>query len=165
MLSLTPYALAVGVFSGVLVFSGGMPINILISIVRHRLSMPQTERETELTQLLTVSMSKPPTHFFFNVFVTSVLASFLEEIIFRGYLLGHLLLLTIPAVAILVQAILAFVPQLYQGIYNGLLSLYGSILFGVVFVLSGSLLAVIIAHFTQDVVGFIFTFSSAKKKK
>jgi len=89
----------------------------------------------------------------------------LEEIIFRGYLLGHLLLLTLPAIAIVVQAVFAFVPQLYQGVYNGLLSLYGSVLFGVVFFLSGSLFAVIIAHFIQDVIGFAFTFSSAKKKK
>jgi membrane protease YdiL (CAAX protease family) len=99
------------------------------------------------------------------VLFASVFAAVLEEIVFRGYLLGHLLYFTLPIVAVVVQAIFAFVPQLYQGAYNGLLSLYGSLLFGVVFFVSGSLLAAILAHVTQEVVGFAFTFSSAKKKK
>jgi len=154
-----------GVLSGVLIFFGGMPVNFLIVAVRRRFSIPKTKREVELGQLLASSMSTPQTHLFFNVFTASVLAGILEEIIFRGYLLGHLLFLTVPVVAVVVQAVFAFVPQLYQGIYNALLSFYGGVLFGVVFFLSGSLLAVIVAHITHDIVGFVFTFSSAKKKK
>jgi membrane protease YdiL (CAAX protease family) len=161
----TSYPFAVGIISGVLIFAGGMPVNALISAVRRRLLVPQTGRESELTQLLTASMSTRRSHFFLNVFVASILAGILDEIIFRGYLLGHLQLVTLPIIAIVLQAIFSFAPQLYQGIYNGLLSFYGGVLFGVVFFLSGSLLAAIVAHVTQDIVGFAFTFSSARKKK
>ncbi|MGQ9565462.1 MAG: CPBP family glutamic-type intramembrane protease [Candidatus Bathyarchaeales archaeon] len=154
-----------GVLSGVLIFFGGMPVNFLISTVRRRISVSKTKREVELEQLLASSMSSSQSHLFFTVFIASVLAGVLEELIFRGYLLGHLLYLTLPVVAIVVQAVFAFVPQLYQGVYNALLSLYGGVFFGVVFFLSGSLLAVVIAHITHDVVGFVFTFSSLKKEK
>lgn len=164
-LQFTLYAVAFGILSGILIFGGGLPVNFLISTVRRRFSIQQTRREVELSQLLAGSMSKPPTHFFLNVLLASVFAAVLEEIIFRGYLLGHLLYFMLPAIVIVVQAIFAFVPQLYQGVYNGLLSLYGNLLFGVVFFISGSLLAVILAHLTQEVVGFAFTFSSAKKKE
>ena len=164
-ISLTPYALAAGIVSGVLIFTGGLPVNALISAVRRKLSIPQTKRESELTQLLTASMSKPRSHFFPNVFMASIFAGILEETIFRGYLLGHLQLVTLPIIAIVLQAIFSFAPQLYQGIYNGLLSFYGGILFGIVFFLSGSLLVALVAHVTQDIVGFAFTFSTAKKKK
>lgn len=164
-LQFTLYAVVFGIVGGVLIFGGGLPINFLISTVRRRFSVQPTKREVGLSQLLAASMSKPPSHFFLNVLFASVFASVLEEIIFRGYLLGHLLVLTLPVVAIVVQAVLAFVPQLYQGVYNGLLSLYGSLLFGVVFFVSGSLLAAILAHLTQEVVGFVVTFSTARKKK
>jgi membrane protease YdiL (CAAX protease family) len=164
-LQFTPYAVAFGILSGILIFTGGLPVNFLISTVRRRFSVQQTRREIELSQLLAGSMSKPPSHFFLNVFFASIFAAVLEEIIFRGYLLGHLLYFVLPIDAVAAQAIFAFVPQLYQGVYNGLLSLYGSLLFGVVFIVSGSLLAAILAHFTQEVMGFALTFSSARKKK
>ena len=164
-LQFTFYAVVFGILSGILIFSGGLPVNFLISTVRHRFSVQQTRREVELSRLLAGSMSKPPSHFFLNVFFASVCAAVLEEIIFRGYLLGHLLYFVPPIDAVVVQAMFAFVPQLYQGVYNGLLSLYGSLLFGLVFIVSGSLLAAILAHFTQEVIGFAFTFSSARKKK
>jgi membrane protease YdiL (CAAX protease family) len=154
-----------GVLSGVLIFFGGMPVNFLISIARRKFLVSKTKRELELDQLLASSMSTPQAHLFFTVFIASMLAGVLEELIFRGYLLGHLLYLTLPVIAIIVQAVFAFVPQLYQGVYNALLSLYGGILFGVVFFLSGSLLAVVVAHVAHDIVGFVFTFSSPKKKK
>jgi len=154
-----------GVLSGVLIFFGGMPVNFLISTARRKFSVSKTKRELELDQLLASSMSAPQAHLFVTVFIASMLAGVLEELIFRGYLLGHLLYLTLPVVAIIVQAVFAFVPQLYQGVYNALLSLYGGILFGVVFFLSGSLLAVVVAHVAHDIVGFIFTFYSPKKKK
>jgi membrane protease YdiL (CAAX protease family) len=70
----------------------------------------------------------------------------------------------LPIIAIVLQAIFSFTPQLYQGIYNGFLSLYGGIVFGIVFFLSGSLLVAIIAHVTQDIVGFAFTFSTPKRQ-
>jgi membrane protease YdiL (CAAX protease family) len=165
MFQFTSYAAVFGILSGVLIFMGGLPVNFLISTVRRRFSAQQTKREVELSQLLAASMSKPPSHFFLNVLFASVLAAVLEEIIFRGYLLGHLLYFVLPAVAIIAQAVFAFVPQLYQGVYNGLLSLYGSLLFGVVFFMSGSLLAAILAHLTQEIVGFTFTFSSTRNKK
>ena len=161
----TVYALAVGIISGVLIFAGGIPLNALISAARRKFSVSQTKRESELTHLLTASMSRPSSHFFLNVFTASILAGILEETIFRGYLLGRLQLVTFPVIAIAVQAIFSFAPQLYQGIYNGLLSLYGGLLFGIVFFLSGSLLVAIIAHVTQDIVGFALTFSNTKKKK
>jgi hypothetical protein len=131
-IAFTPYAFAVGIISGVLIFAGGVPVNALISAVRRRLSIPQTKRESKLTQLLAVSISKPRSRFFLNVFVASIFAGILEETIFRGYLLGHLQLVILPSIAIALQAIFSFAPQLYQGIYNGLLSLYGGVLFGVV---------------------------------
>lgn len=164
-ISFTPLILTVGIISGVLIFCGGIPVNLLISVVRCKFSMPQTKRESELSQLLAASMNKPSSHFFFNVFTASIFAGVLEEIIFRGYLLGHLEILIFPVVAIILQAIFSFIPQLYQGTYNALLSLYGGALFGIVYFLSGSLLAAIIAHITQDIVGFAFTFSTTKKKK
>jgi len=164
-LQFTLYAVAFGILSGMLIFVGGLPVNFLISAVRRKFSVQPTRREAGLSQLLAESMSNPPKHFFLNVFFASVLAVVFEEIIFRGYLLGHLLYFVVPIVAIVVQAVFAFVPQLYQGVYNGLLSLYGNLLFGVVFFMSGSLLAAILAHLTQEVVGFAFTFSSARKKK
>jgi len=163
-IAFTPYALAIGIVGGVLIFAGGLPVNAVISAARRRLSLQQTKRESELTQLLTASMSKPRSYFFLNVFTTSVFAGILEETIFRGYLLGHLQLVTLPIIGIVLQAIFSFAPQLYQGIYNGLLSLYGGILFGIIFFLSGSLLAAIIAHVTQDIVGFIFTFATPKRQ-
>jgi membrane protease YdiL (CAAX protease family) len=164
-LQFTLYAIVFGILSGILIFGGGLPVNFLISTVRRRFSVQQTRREAELSQLLAGSMSKPFSHFLLNVLLASVFVAVLEEIIFRGYLIGHLLYFMLPAIAIVLQAIFAFVPQLYQGVYNGLLSLYGNLLFGVVFFISGSLLAAILAHVTQEVIGFIFTFSSAKKKK
>ena len=163
-IAFTPYAFAIGIVGGVLIFAGGLPVNAIISAARRRFSLPQTKRESELTRLLTASMSKPRSHFFLNVFTTSIFAGILEETIFRGYLLGHLQLVTLPIIAIVLQAIFSFAPQLYQGIYNGFLSLYGGILFGIVFFLSGSLLAAIIAHVTQDIVGFAFTFSTPKRQ-
>jgi len=164
-LQLTPYAVVFGILGGVLIFLGGLPVNFLISAVRRRFSVQSTRREDGLSRLLAESMSKPPSHFFLNVFFASILAAVLEEIIFRGYLLGHLLYFTLPVVAVVVQAVLAFVPQLYQGVYNGMLSFYGGLLFGVVFFVSGSLLAAILAHLTQEMVGFTFTFSSTRKRK
>jgi membrane protease YdiL (CAAX protease family) len=164
-LQFTLYAVAFGILSGLLIFVGGLPVNFLISAVRRKFSVQPTRREAGLSQLLAASMAKPPSHFFLNVFFASIFAAVFDEIIFRGYLLGHLLYFVVPIVAIVVQAVFAFVPQLYQGVYNGLLSLYGSLLFGVVFFVSGSLLVAILAHLTQEVVGFIFTFSSARKKK
>lgn len=154
-----------GILGGILIFAGGLPFNFLISSMRRRFSIQQTRREIRLSQLLEASMAKPPSHFFLNVFSASILAGVLEEVIFRGYLLGHLLVFAVPVIAIIVQAVFSFVPQLYQGVYNGLLSLYGGLLFGVVFVLTGSLLAAILAHATQEIVGFVFTFSSARRKK
>jgi membrane protease YdiL (CAAX protease family) len=164
-LQFTLYAVVFGILSGILIFGGGLPVNFLISTMRRRFSIQQTRREVELSQLLAGSMSKPFSHFFLNVLLASVFVAVLEEIIFRGYLIGHLLYFMLPAIAIVVQAIFAFVPQLYQGVYNGLLSFYGNLLFGVVFFISGSLLAAILAHLTQEVVGFAFTFSSARRKK
>ena len=164
-LQLSPYAVMFGILSGVLIFLGGLPVNFLISAMRRRFSVQPTRRELALSQLLAGSISKAPSRFFLSVFFASVLAAVLEEVVFRGYLLGHLLIFVLPLVAVFVQAVFAFVPQLYQGVYNGLLSLYGALLFGAVFVLSGSLLAAILAHLTQEVVGFMFTFSSVRSKK
>lgn len=164
-LQFTPYAAAFGILSGILIFAGGLPVNFLISAVRRRFSVQPTRREVGLSQLLAGSMSKAPSNFFLNVFFASLLAAVLEEAIFRGYLLGHLLYFALPAVAIVLQAVFAFVPQLYQDVYNGLLSFYGGLLFGVVFFLSGSLLAAILAHLSQEIVGLAFTSSSARRKK
>jgi membrane protease YdiL (CAAX protease family) len=94
-----------------------------------------------------------------------IFASVLEETIFRGYLLGQLQLVTPPVIAIILQAVFSFIPQLYQGSYNALLSLYGGLALGIVFSLSGSLLAAIVAHVVQDVIGFAFTSSTLKKRK
>lgn len=164
-LQFTPFLIIFGIVGGVLIFAGGLPVNLLVSALRRKFSVQQTKRELRLSQLLEVSMAKPTSHFLLNVLSASVLAGVLEEVIFRGYLLGHLLVFMAPVIAIVVQASFAFVPQLYQGVYSGVLSLYGGLVFGVIFLVSGSLLVAIIAHLTQDVVGFAFTFSSARKQK
>jgi len=164
-LQVTLYAGIIGIIGGVLIFGGGLPVNFLITTVRRRFSKQHTKREIELSQLLANSMSKPPPHLFLNVFSASIFAAILEEVIFRGYLLWHLQYFVPPAIAVIVQAVFAFIPQTYQGIYDGFLSFYGSLLFGVVFVVTGSLFAAILAHLTQEVVGFAFTFTSKRKKE
>jgi len=45
-IAFTPYALAIGIVGGVLIFAGGLPVNAIISAARRRLSLSQTKRES-----------------------------------------------------------------------------------------------------------------------
>ncbi|MEM2975339.1 MAG: CPBP family intramembrane glutamic endopeptidase [Candidatus Bathyarchaeia archaeon] len=154
-----------GILGGFAVFLAGMPVSWLVSILRRKFSFPKMKREEELMRLLQVSMPHSLTELFMTLLLTSVSAAILEEIIFRGYLLNHLLLVVHPALAVTVQAFLFFFPHLYQGIYNALLPLLSGFIFGLIFYSTDSLSTVIVAHFTADFIGLLLTVSSMRKRR
>lgn len=156
---------SLGVLGGFVVFLAGMPVSWLVSMLRRKFSFPKIRREEELARLLQVSMPHSLTELFIVLFFTSVSAAILEEMIFRGYLLSHLLLVVHPALAITVQACLFFFPHLYQGIYNALLPLLGGFIFGLIFYFTDSLSVVIVAHFTADFIGLLLTINSMRKRR
>jgi membrane protease YdiL (CAAX protease family) len=152
-----------GILGGLIAFVAGIPVSGLISVLRRRFSISKTRREEEIMKLLQASLPHSLMEVFLILLFTSVSAAILEEIIFRGYLLNHLLLVMSPVWAIVLQAFLFFFPHLYQGVYNAMLPLVGGFVFGLIFYFSGSLSAVIIAHFTADFVSLLFTVKSMRK--
>jgi membrane protease YdiL (CAAX protease family) len=94
---------------------------------------------------------------------TSLKAAIFEELLFRGYLLGNLLLLFSPMVAIIVQAVFFFIGHLYQGLLNAITPLIYGIILGLVIFLTSSLTVVMIAHFTGDMIALITQASAMKK--
>jgi len=99
-----------------------------------------------------------------GIVVAWLLGGFLEELIFRGILLQSIEALIAPrfamplaaAVAIVVAAIGAGVIHLYQGLRAAIIITQLSMLFGLLFVVSGhNLWAVIICHGLYDTIAFV----------
>jgi len=107
-----------------------------------------------------------------GIFVAWILGGFLEEIVLRGFVLQSVRTLLAPklpaalaaAIAISVAAALAALLHLYQGPRGAVIITQLSILFGVLFVLSGSnLWTVILCHGLYDTTAFI-RFATKKSK-
>jgi uncharacterized protein len=101
-----------------------------------------------------------------------IFGSFLEEIVLRGFILQSVRALLTPpitaplaaAIAICAAATVAAVLHLYQGTRAALIITQLSILFGLLFVLSGSnLWTVILSHGLYDTIAFI-RFATRKSK-
>ena len=99
-----------------------------------------------------------------GIAIAWVLGAFLEELVFRGVVqqwLEQSLVTALPplgatAVAVLVAAIGAGVLHLYQGVRAAVIITQLSVLFGVLFVLSGrNLWSVFLCHGVYDTVAFI----------
>jgi uncharacterized protein len=107
-----------------------------------------------------------------GIIVAWILGGFLEEIVLRGFILQSVrasLTYRLPAplavaIAICAAAAVAAVLHLYQGIRAALIITQLSILFGLLFVLSGSnLWTVILCHGFYDTIAFI-RFATKKSK-
>jgi len=151
-----------GILVGLLIFFLGMPINMLIQIFRMRLGLERSRREEEILKIM---FQKPmhPSEFAAFLSFTTVLNGLIEELIFRGFLLTSLSILLHPAIAILIQAILFFIPSLYQGLPNALLVLYKGIMLGVFLMMSNTILVAITARLTSDTIGLFIQVSSLKR--
>ncbi|MDQ7032723.1 MAG: type II CAAX endopeptidase family protein [Desulfonauticus sp.] len=155
-----------GFAAGILLFLAYFPLGILISLFKNKfLPNYKPEREKKVEKLIFASLPKSRKEAFTLLLATSIKAAIFEEIIFRAYLLGGLLLMTPPTVAIIVQALFFFIPHLYQGILNAILPFIGGIIFGLIFYLTGSLTIVILSHFTGDLVGLSIQTLMTKKGK
>lgn len=93
-----------------------------------------------------------------------ILGGFLEELILRGIILqsietrlsGWMVRPLAVAIAICAAALLAFVVHLYQGLRAALIITQLSILFGLLFVISGhNLWSVILCHGLYDTIAFV----------
>lgn len=156
------WGLAVGVLS-ILVC---LLVDMLISFFRRKLwPTYRSEREERVKQLVFSSLPKSKRTMFALLLLTSLKAAVFEEIIFRGYLLSNLLLITHPTIAITVQAFFFFIPHLYQGTFNAILPFFLGLIFGVAFYLTGSLTIVMISHFAGDAIGLIIQAIAMTKKK
>lgn len=155
-----------GLLGGATIFLICLPINLLVSVLRRKFFPSyKSQREEKVKNLVFASLPKSRSLSFALLSLVSLKAAVFEEIIFRGYLLSNFLLLTFPTLAILLQALLFFIPHLYQGIFNAVLPLVGGFLFGLIFFLTGSLTVVIIAHFTGDLIGLSIQAVSIKGSK
>jgi membrane protease YdiL (CAAX protease family) len=161
-LLLTQQEVLFGLVAGVLIFLLFLPIDASISALRRKFFPTyKSRREDEVRKLVFASLPKSPRSMFALLLTTSLKAAIFEEIIFRGYLLNNLLLLTLPGIAI--QALLFFIPHLYQGAFNAILPLIGGFVFGLLFFITGSLTVVIVAHFTGDLIGLVIQATLTKK--
>ncbi len=96
-------------------------------------------------------------------------AGVFEEIIFRGFLVTYFVFILSDIVsgemwAVLLPAILFSVAHYYQGSKAVLKIMVLSILFGYIFILSDSLLVVMILHFLVDAIGGLLTMKYMKKE-
>jgi len=166
-LSLSLQEIFNGFLLGVLLIFILLPVEMTVTVFRRKLfSSYKLSREEELQKLIFNSLPRSQKKYFVLLLITSVKAALFEEVIFRGYLLSHLLLLTLPAIAIIIQAFLFFIPHLYQGVFNAILPFVLGLLLGSIFFLTGSLTIVIISHFTGDLIGlFVQTVVTRRKKK
>jgi len=146
--------IALGLLVGVAIFLLLAIIGVSLSAMRQKIFPNyKSKREEEIRKLIFGSMPKSQGKAFFLLLITSLKAAIFEELIFRGYLLTNLLLLFSPIFAIIVQAIFFFIGHLYQGFFNSILPLIFGILLGVVFFLTNSLIIVMLAHFSSDMIG------------
>lgn len=98
-----------------------------------------------------------------GILVAWVLGGFLEELVFRGMILTSLEALLTPlpgplaaGVAVVIAAAGAAIAHLYQGLRASLIIAQLSVLFGVLFIVSGyDLWAVVLCHGLYDTVAFI----------
>lgn len=97
-------------------------------------------------------------------------AGVFEEIIFRGFLVTYFMFLLSDIVsgemwAVFLPALVFSVAHYYQGSKAVLKILILSVLFGYIFILSDSLLIVMLLHFLVDAVGGLLTMKYMKKEK
>lgn len=90
--------------------------------------------------------------------VVSLSAGICEEIVFRGFLINYLIAVLpdsqwTAALAIIISSVIFAVLHAYQGFWAAVKITVLAILFGMIFVLTDSLIAVIILHFMVDFVG------------
>lgn len=102
-------------------------------------------------------------------FLMCLSAGVFEEIIFRGFLVTYFMYLLSDIVsgemwAVFLPAIVFSVAHYYQGSKAVLKILILSVLFGYIFILSDSLLIVMLLHFLVDAVGGLLTFKFMKKE-
>lgn len=163
-LHISCYHFLLGLIAGVLLFIIYFPVGMFIPIIRRKL-LPEykSEREEKVKKLIFISLPKSRRKAFTLLLIASLKAAIFEEIIFRAYLLGSLLTITSPVIALIVQAFLFFLPHLYQGIFNAILPFIGGIVFGLIYYLTGSLTVVIISHFTGNLIGLILQSIMMKK--
>jgi membrane protease YdiL (CAAX protease family) len=135
-------------------------------------------------RIATRLVSKPPTLGAFGVLQQSrskllvgiivawVFGGFLEELIFRGIILQSIKRLLSPllvepmatGIAVCIAAIGAGIVHLYQGPRAAIIITQLSVLFGILFVVSGyNLLAVMLCHGSYDTIAFI-RFANKKSK-
>lgn len=94
------------------------------------------------------------------VIITITTGTFLEEVVFRGFVQGRLELFTTPVKAIIASSFLfAFMHYSYGSIAVVALDLFGvfadSILFGVIFTRTKNIFASWVAHYLGDIVGIV----------
>jgi membrane protease YdiL (CAAX protease family) len=156
-----------GLLACLAIFIFIMPMEALISSVRRKFfNSYKSRREDDVKKLILASFPKSQTRMFILLTITSLKAAIFEEIIFRGYLLGSLLLWVSPVIAIIVSAVLFFAGHLYQGIFPSFLPFFGGLAFGLAFFLTRSLTVVIVAHFVGDMIGLtIQAIVMSKKNK
>lgn len=117
-LSFSWHDIFLGLLACLAIFLFILPIDALISLVRRKfLPSYRSRREDEVKKLILASLPKSQTQMFILLTVTSLKAAIFEELIFRGYLLGNLLLWVPPVIAIIVSVVLFFVGHLYQGVF------------------------------------------------
>lgn len=101
--------------------------------------------------------------------VVSISAGLCEEIIFRGFLINYLIVIlswtAAPALlAIGISAIIFGVVHAYQGWVAMIKIALLTVLFGGIFVISQSLVVVVILHFAVDFIGGLLGFLMHRKK-
>jgi membrane protease YdiL (CAAX protease family) len=163
-ISLAWYDVLLGLLLGVALFTLLIALQVLISVLRRK-TFPnyKSKREEEVQKLILGSLPKSRKKMFTMLCVTSLKAAIFEELIFRGYFLGNLLLLFSPALAIVVQAVFFFVGHLYQGIFNAAAPFIYGIMLGFIFFVTSSLTIVMIVHFSGDMIGLVSQTMMMKK--
>jgi membrane protease YdiL (CAAX protease family) len=106
----------------------------------HTPFMPETWKEYHVFSLLAVS------------------AGFCEEVVFRGFFISYLLLLlgdSTPAilVALILPALVFGFSHMYEGLHAVSKIVIMSVAFGIVFILSGSIIVLIVLHILVDLAG------------
>ncbi len=101
--------------------------------------------------------------------IVSFSAAFCEEVVFRGFMVSYLLSIVDnewgPTIAILGSAFVFSLLHAYQGWVATAKIFVLTVLFGWIFVLTGSLLPVIIIHYLVDLIGGMLGYSSAHRKE
>jgi membrane protease YdiL (CAAX protease family) len=118
----------------------------------HTPFMPETWKEYHVFSLLAVS------------------AGVCEEIVFRGFFISYLLLLlgdSAPAtlVALVLPALVFGFSHMYEGLQVVSKIVIMSVAFGIVFILSGSIIVLIVVHILVDLVGGVLGIWLMQRRK